>query len=459
MRKSNNDSGLTAKRSNRLLVAGLTAILMAVSTLGFSQDYSRLCERSIMGTARYVGMSGAMSAIGGDPAAAHDNVAGLGLYRRSEALISLDVTHAPTWQIDLGGNARKRTSVVMPQLSFVLSIPSFDDNSKVRYHNVLFSYRRMQSYNRNYLGSMYGDRSLGAQLPGVDTNWDINFCTDPYAAVHELNLTELGSVNEYAFAWAMNIVEQWYFGLGINLVSYSMTGDARYTELFNRVSPEGRVYSNVNVSHILYSGLNCSFSTGLIYRPTGWLRIGFGLETPSLGGMSVYTSGTLTAQTDSLGISTAPDLSDHDSRFYMPLHTSTSVAFQIGAYGMIALQHDFLYQKEADPRHSLRVGLEVIPVLGLYLNAGYAYESSFRNNVTSVPMDPTFDRQDTYTMRPQQAQYASFGVGYRGKHVIVQAAYQYRWQNVNLFAHEYAQPYRLHTDSHRVVLTIGWHRY
>ena len=30
MRKSNNDSGLTAKRSNRLLAAGLTAILMAV---------------------------------------------------------------------------------------------------------------------------------------------------------------------------------------------------------------------------------------------------------------------------------------------------------------------------------------------------------------------------------------------------------------------------------------------
>ena len=45
-----------------------------------------------MGTARYVGMAGAMSAVGGDPSAVMDNVAGLGLYRRSEVMITFDET-------------------------------------------------------------------------------------------------------------------------------------------------------------------------------------------------------------------------------------------------------------------------------------------------------------------------------------------------------------------------------
>ena len=53
-----------------------------------AQDYARLSERSIMGTARYVGMGGAMTAIGGDPSSVFDNPAGLGLYQRSEVMLS-----------------------------------------------------------------------------------------------------------------------------------------------------------------------------------------------------------------------------------------------------------------------------------------------------------------------------------------------------------------------------------
>lgn len=48
---------------------------LAICGVGFSQDYTRLSERTIIGTARYVGMSGAMTAIGGDPSAVTDNPA------------------------------------------------------------------------------------------------------------------------------------------------------------------------------------------------------------------------------------------------------------------------------------------------------------------------------------------------------------------------------------------------
>jgi hypothetical protein len=73
-------------------------------------------------------------------------------------------------------------------------------------------------------------------------------------------------------------------------------------------------------------------------------------------------------------------------------------------------------------------------------------------------MDKSFYRQDTYYMRPLGTQYASVALGYRGKYMIAQAAYQYRWQRIALGAHEAAKTYDMHADTHRIVLTLAWHR-
>lgn len=452
MRISNSDSGLTEKRSNRLLTAVLTA-LCAVSAIALSaQDYTRLSERTIFGTARYMGMGGAMSAIGGDPSAAHDNIAGLGLYRRSEALITLGVMHERTYQRELDGNLRKRTSLHVPQASFVLSLPSLVAGSKVQFHNLMFSYRRLQTFSRTLSGVGAYDPSLGAQLALLDVPWDIPFDTRPVNDLNALLLSESGAVNEFDIAWAMNISDRWYVGLGLNVQAFSMSAEADYLETFYKPYAYIR-----NKTSLIHTGASCSLSAGMICRPTSWLRLGVGIQTPSLGAMNRYATGTLTALTDSVRSSYSPDVRERDSKFHMPMHLSTSVAFQIGAYGMIGLQYDLLYQNTDLPVHSLRAGLEVIPVLGFYLNAGYVYESTFNKNTPLVPMDPAFERQDTYFLYPRNTQYASFAIGYRGSQMIIQAAYQYRWQNINLYAHELAAPYDMHADTHRVVLTIGWH--
>ena len=65
--------------SVRRTVCVLSALAVFDVGFLFSQDYTRLSERTIIGTARYVGMSGAMTAIGGDPSAVTDNPAELGL--------------------------------------------------------------------------------------------------------------------------------------------------------------------------------------------------------------------------------------------------------------------------------------------------------------------------------------------------------------------------------------------
>ena len=56
-----------------------------------AQDVQRLGEQDIVGTARYVGMAGAMTAVGGDASAMWDNPAALGVYQKFEAELTFDL--------------------------------------------------------------------------------------------------------------------------------------------------------------------------------------------------------------------------------------------------------------------------------------------------------------------------------------------------------------------------------
>lgn len=423
-----------------------------------AQDYSRLSERSIMGTARYVGMSGAMTAIGADPSAVLDNPAGLGLYQRLELTLTFDETLDYTRQIGVNGVSR-RALFSCPNASIVFCIPT-RGNSKVLFNNIMLSYQRVHSYNRTWSGVGTNGPSLGALLNTPDINWDINFCTLRNNSTHALTVSESGYVNEYALDWAMNLSDRWYFGAGLRFHSYSFSSAGEYRETFDETLTGAKAWYNNNVSSLYFSGITAGLSAGLIWRPAGWLRIGASVQTPSIGSVTTYTSGTFSAMTDSLRYSVAPDSQSEDKKFHLPLHASGSVALQLTAYGFLAVQYDYRHAtfNHFPDSHTFRAGLEIIPVMGLYINAGYAYETTFGTTTMNVPMDPAFDRQDTYFLQPLNTQHTSLAIGYRGNHCIVQAAYQYRWQTHRLYPLENASPYDMHADTHRIVLTLGWHR-
>ena len=445
------------KRSYILLIL---LLLIAWSGVSMAQDNARLAERTLNGTARYVGMAGAMTAIGGDPSAALDNPAGLGLYRRSELMLTIDYAYDITAQ--QGQTAEPNTTHLFsaPQASWIISFPTTNIYEiGTQFHNLMLSYRRLHAYNRSFHAQGGSDASLGALVAGTDVNLGMNYCTDRLNARSSLALTESGSIDEYSFQWATNISNKWYVGVGINMQSNHMTSEGIYEETFAKFSPiYNKYYYNRNATSLLFSGLSCTFSAGLIYRPIHWLRMGFSLQTASMGYVTTYTNGTFSAQTDSIGISNAPEGVWDDSDIRLPWRTSTSVACQLSKIGMISLQYDYAHIKGVDDMHALRAGMEFVPVAGMYINAGYAYESTFNSRIVPVPMVQSFDRQDTYYMRPLGTQYASLALGYRGKYMIAQAAYQYRWQHFALGAHESAKPYDMHTDTHRVVLTLAWHR-
>ena len=437
----------------------LVFVLCTWSLCTFSQEYARLGERTILGTARYVGFGGAMSAIGGDPSAVHDNPAGLGLYRRAEVMITLAETLDRTQAVS-GNYTAFRPTFSADQASVALSMPSYNPSEQgIQFNNVLFSYHRLRTFNRDIYFTDTDQPSLGCLLSTLqDVNWDIPFCSDANNVSSSLQINESGQVNEFAIDWGMNISNKWFVGAGIHFQQLTYVSDAVFIETFMQTNENRQHMSNHNKSSLVFSGASVSGALGVILRPTGWLRLGAGLQTASIGGLQTYSAGTLTALTDSVRDSYAPDMNYSSSDFHMPWHLSSSAAFQIGAYGMIALQYDMYHQKNEPEWHSLRAGFEVIPVLGLYINAGYAYESTFKDDRSIWRVDESFNRQDTHFQHPLGAHNASLAIGYRGTHVLVQAAYQYHRQGLRLWAHENADSRIVNTDTHRIILTIGWHQ-
>lgn len=128
----------------------LLILLLAysLSPIAYSQDVQRFAERSTIGSARYVGMGGAMTAIGGDPSAAMVNPAGLGLYRRSEISVSIDETIDNTQQVG-SNDTYQRTRFAAPQISAIWAWGNSQKQRGLVYNNFMFSLNRLANFNRD----------------------------------------------------------------------------------------------------------------------------------------------------------------------------------------------------------------------------------------------------------------------------------------------------------------------
>lgn len=470
----------------RLLIVLLPCCLSFVT---YGQDVQRFAERGGLGTARYVGMGGAMTAIGGDPSAAMDNPAGLGLYRHSEISITLDETIDRTQQVG-SDDIYQRTRLTVPQITAIWAWGNPKKQTGVIYNNLLFSYNRLQSFNRDIriqgkdlglLQTICAKTNLLPEQDILNLPWDSpeigwlsilgfeTYLIDPiendlWIPSIQLNtggleVSETGISDQYTLSWAGNINNQWYVGASLNVPTISYTKHISLLEYDNSNSAELK-------SMFHASGIGMSATVGLIARPLECLRIGASMQTPTRLSLSVQTEGdmysTINAQSKKL---LTPASGVINMSYASPLRSSISIAGQWKNIGMLALQYDYAHairDKESgiSPMldvHTLRAGLEAQIYNGLYFNAGYIYESTFEQEDPIVSLDYNSIRTDTDYRYTQSSQYASAGISYRSNIVVAQLAYQYGWQTIHQYAsEEQVLPYDVNTCTHRIVATLAW---
>lgn len=455
---------------------------MFTCQLSAAQDAQRFFERSIMGTARYVGMGGAMTAIGGDPTAVMDNPAGLGLYRRNEIAMTIDETIDRTQQLD-SRDSYQRERFMVPNVAGIMAWGSPNKQRGMIFNNFMFSYNRLASFNRDIvtqgtqLGMVQTICNITNGLPesnfdqdkvwedtkiawlsilGYDTYLINPTTNDQWTPVDNftngsLSISESGNYDQYTFSWASNINNQWYVGLSLNVPTLSYTKNISILET-------NRINSAELKSMYYVSGVGVSGSIGLIYRPIRSLRIGASFHTPTVLGLSVQTEGDMYSTVDNLQYETlTPASGVQTSEIVSPLRTSFSVAGQIGHEALISLQYDYAHSAYMEDLHTLRIGAEAQAYRGLFFNAGYVYESSFLREDPIWMLAYNEIRTDMDYRYTANTQYASLGMGYRGDLVVAQMAYQYGWQTLHQYASEMQMtPMQVATHIHRIVATLAW---
>ena len=466
----------------------LLILLLAysLSPIAYSQDVQRFAERSTIGSARYVGMGGAMTAIGGDPSAAMVNPAGLGLYRRSEISVSIDETIDNTQQVG-SNDTYQRTRFAAPQISAIWAWGNSQKQRGLVYNNFMFSLNRLANFNRDIvvkgagMGMVPTICNITNDEGGVSEEFLVNkpwdnveigwlsilgyeaYLIDPIEnnkwkpAVDftdgSLSISETGTSDQYTLSWAGNISNQWYIGIGLNIPTINYTKHTSLREENKQNSSSAELKSMFHVS-----GVGVSGSFGLIYRPIQALRIGASLQTPTILSLSRQSTGDMysTIAGQKYEVLT-PESGVMDIDIASPLRTSVSVAGQMGKIGLIAVQYDYAHSNEMEDIHTLRIGAEAQMTRGLFLNAGYVYESSFMKEDPKWLLGYNEIRTDMDYRYTAATQYASAGIGYRSDVVVAQLAYQYGWQTIHQYAsEEQALPFYVDTHTHRIVATLAW---
>ena len=466
----------------------LLILLLAysLSPIAYSQDVQRFAERSTIGSARYVGMGGAMTAIGGDPSAAMVNPAGLGLYRRSEISVSIDETIDNTQQVG-SNDTYQRTRFAAPQISAIWAWGNSQKQRGLVYNNFMFSHNRLATFNRDIvvkgagMGMVPTICNITNDEGGVSEEFLVNkpwdnveigwlsilgyeaYLIDPIEnnkwkpAVDftdgSLSISETGTSDQYTISWAGNISNQWYIGIGLNIPTINYTKHTSLREENKQNSSSAELKSMFHVS-----GVGVSGSFGLIYRPIQALRIGASLQTPTILSLSRQSTGDMysTIAGQKYEVLT-PESGVMDIDIASPLRTSVSVAGQMGKIGLIAVQYDYAHSNEMEDIHTLRIGAEAQMTRGLFLNAGYVYESSFMKEDPKWLLGYNEIRTDMDYRYTAATQYASAGIGYRSDVVVAQLAYQYGWQTIHQYAsEEQALPFYVDTHTHRIVATLAW---
>lgn len=466
----------------------LLILLLAysLSPIAYSQDVQRFAERSTIGTARYVGMGGAMTAIGGDPSAAMVNPAGLGLYRRSEISVSIDETIDNTQQVG-SNDTYQRTRFAAPQISAIWAWGNSQKQRGLVYNNFMFSLNRLANFNRDIvvkgagMGMVPTICNITNDEGGVSEEFLVNkpwdnveigwlsilgyeaYLIDPIEnnkwkpAVDftdgSLSISETGTSDQYTISWAGNIGNQWYIGIGLNIPTINYTKHTSLREENKQNSSSAELKSMFHVS-----GVGVSGSFGLIYRPIQALRIGASLQTPTILSLSRQSTGDMysTIAGQKYEVLT-PESGVMDIDIASPLRTSVSVAGQMGKIGLIAVQYDYAHSNEMEDIHTLRMGAEAQVTRGLFLNAGYVYESSFMKEDPKWLLGYNEIRTDMDYRYTTATQYGSAGIGYRSDVVVAQLAYQYGWQTIHQYAsEEQALPFYVDTHTHRIVATLAW---
>lgn len=330
--------------NNKLLMLGMA---FAVSCAAAAQDIYQMesfSSQDLNGTARYVGMGGAMSALGADLTTMNTNPAGIGLYRRGDVNTSLSInTQEDGQKFDDKG----KTHVSFDNLGFVYAAKI--GGSTCKFVNFAFNYKKRKNFNQliNTSNNLPNGGSQTWQMADLVDYWGSADKATPLASMGYQNYlinedgtdwynassnayrrAQWGSIQEYDFNISTNLSEQFYLGLTVGAFNVDYNAYSSYMEnLLDAQNAAAGTYELTNARDISGSGVNVML--GFIARPIkeSPFRVGIAVSTPTYFNLTYKnTSDLYTRYSDD-------DQLYHqytDARYDYNIHTPWRFNFSLG---------------------------------------------------------------------------------------------------------------------------------
>ena len=363
----------------------LAALVLAVVLPAVAQDTyesARLLGSDLNGTARYVGMGGAMDALGADISTMGTNPAGIGLFRHSTASMSLGLVSQQDAQKFDG---LCKTNMSFDQLGFVYSTRlsrssfvnvGFNFHKSKNFDQILSAANRLTmcsqnalTYHKDHMGSVYKggyylDFNTDGDLIGYDNESsgrraetfsqadylnantlmldpDDNMIYYNDANAYSFDRAHRGWINDYDFNLSGNVNDRFYWGftLGIHDVRYK--GYSEYAETL--LDAQGECGAVVYGDQRDIKGTGIDLKAGIIFRPLedSPFRLGLSVSTPTWYDLTT-TNETLMLNQSTYGKwDQGRSGESYDFHFYTPWKFGVSMGHTIGGCVAIGAGYDY----------------------------------------------------------------------------------------------------------------------
>lgn len=308
-----------------LLLCGASLMASAQGTF----DVLKMSETQLNGTSRYMSMAGAFGALGGDVSAISQNPGGIGVYRKSDISVTMNLNFLSSKTP--GGDKLTDTKFWFNNVGYVGSMKI--DSDFFKHFNWGFSFNRINSFKRRYQGGYNVNNSLTNKIAQnlTNGNWtEEDLSVDNYSGniyydsnapwlgilayqSYLLNpnsdgslqglatngttgsanyyVDEKGHTDEYNITLGGNFKNTVYWGINFGITdldfdSYQYYGedldnamiyDYRFNDGSTTLGYAGYDFQSYQETR----GTGYNFKMGVIVRPINQLRIGAAFHTPT----------------------------------------------------------------------------------------------------------------------------------------------------------------------------------
>lgn len=261
----------------------ITAIFIATTFVGYSQasgyqDLGVLFSKDDQtGTARFMGMSGAFGAVGGDISAININPAGIGIFATSMfsgSFNSRDTEIATSYY----GNTNKTKDDYfnVSNAGAVLVFDSAYDSTNWTKFAIGVNYRIKKDFSNSFLAQGNSGTPTFRDFPKDQNNPAIQY---DFSDEQNFRNRYAGDISEFTFAFAGVHQNKLYVGAGLNFLTLEFSQKAYLAEKNN--DGNGNTLNTEFYQQNYTTGAGFSLNLGAIYKVTNNFRLGLAYQTPT----------------------------------------------------------------------------------------------------------------------------------------------------------------------------------